>query len=199
MQHPKTGQKDTNGLKKMWNSQNCLLNKQEQLLRNSIIIKTKGAFMKRTLCILTACLLNTGVSYAQKAKPVAAKSTAGANKQTNPVTVAGTYTSQFDEENIVLTTSNDNPTKVTYTISEMEFLMIYDESLTKKAKGKLVFRHTTMDVYYLLEIAPGVMVHFFSTNGLSFDGKAMVQYILAKDKASLSKYTADAVKKSLNL
>jgi hypothetical protein len=155
--------------------------------------------MKRTLCILTACLLITGVSHAQKAKPVAAKSTAGATKQTKPVSVAGTYTSQFDEENIVFTTSNDNPTKLTYTVGEMEFPMIYDEALTKKAKGKLVFRHTTMNVYYLLEVAPGVMVHFFSTTGLSFDGKAMVQYILAKDKANLTKYTTDSVKKSLNL
>jgi hypothetical protein len=155
--------------------------------------------MKRTLCILTACLLITGVGYAQKAKPVAAKSTAGATKQTKPVSVAGTYTTQFDDEKIVFTTSNDNPTKLTYTIGEVEFPMIYDEALTKKAKGKLVFRHTKMDVYYLLEIAPGVMVHFFSTTGLSFDGKAMVQYIVAKDKANLSKYTTESVKKSLNL
>ncbi len=154
--------------------------------------------MKRTLCILTACLLITGVSYAQKAKPVAAKSTAAA-KQTSPITVAGTYYTQFDDEKVVFTTSNDNPTKLTYTIGEIEFPMIYDEVLTKKAKGKLVFRHTTMDVYYLLEVAPGVMVHFFSTTGLSFDGKAMVQYVLAKNKADLTKYTTDGLKKSLNL
>lgn len=99
----------------------------------------------------------------------------------------------------MFTTSNDNPTKLTYTISEIEFTMIFDEALKKKAKGKLVFKHTTMNAYYCIEVVPGVMVHLFSTTGLNFDGTAMVQYVIVKDKANQSKYTTDSVKKSLNL
>ncbi|HRB23435.1 MAG TPA: hypothetical protein PK275_09835 [Chitinophagaceae bacterium] len=155
--------------------------------------------MKRILTAAIACLLFTGISHAQKAKPVAAKKTTSATKQTSPAKVAGTYSTDLGEDNIVFTTSNDNPTKLTYTISEVEFPMIYDEVLTKKAKGKLVFRHTTMDAYYLLEIAPGVMVHLFSTSGLNFDGTAMLQYVLSKNKADLSKYKSADIRKSLNL
>jgi hypothetical protein len=154
--------------------------------------------MKQILTAAIACLLFTQIAHAQKAKPVAAKTNTAA-KQTNPVKVAGTYSTDLGEDNIVFTTSNDNPTKLTYTISEVEFPMIYDEALTKKAKGKLVFKHTTMDAYYLLEIAPGVMLHLFSTTGLNFDGTAMVQYLLVKNKADLAKYKQADIKKSLNL
>jgi len=154
--------------------------------------------MKQILTAAIACLLFTQIAHAQKAKPAAAK-TSAATKQTNPVKVAGTYSTDLGEDNIVFTTSNNNPTRLTYTISEVEFPMIYDEALTKKAKGKLVFRHTTMDAYYLLEIAPGVMVHLFSTTGLNFDGTAMVQYLLVKNKADLAKYKLADIKKSLNL
>jgi hypothetical protein len=155
--------------------------------------------MKRILTAAIACLLFTGISQAQKAKPAAAKKTTAAAKQTNPAKVAGTYSTDLGEDNIVFTTSNDNPTKLTYSISEVEFPMIYDEELTKKAKGKLVFKHNVFDGYYLLEVAPNVMVHIFSTTGLNFDGTAIIQYVLAKNKADLTKYKSADIKKSLNL
>jgi hypothetical protein len=172
-----------------------------------ILLKTTGTifklklnynFMQKIIAAVVACLLFANISHAQKAKPAAAK-TNTATKQTNPVKVAGTYSTDLGEDNIVFTTSNDNPTKLTYTISEVEFPMIFDEALTKKAKGKLVFRHTTMNAYYLLEVAPGVMLHIFSTNGLNFDGTAMLQYLLVKNKADLNKYKQADIKKSLNL
>jgi hypothetical protein len=43
------------------------------------------------------------------------------------------------------------------------------------------------------------VVHIFSIGGLKFDGSAMIQYVLVKDKANLAKYKSDDVKKMLGL
>jgi hypothetical protein len=133
---------------------------------------------------------------AQKAKSALA---AKAQKTSNPVKMAGTYSTDLGEDGIVFTTSNNNPTTLDFSISEVPFTMIFDEALTKQAKGKLVFRHTTMDAYYTIEVAPGVAVHVFSAGGLKFDGSAMIQYVLVKDRANLIKYKSSDIKKSLGI
>jgi hypothetical protein len=152
--------------------------------------------MKKIIITLAACIALTGIVQAQKAKTPVKKSTV--IKVSKPASVAGIYSTDLGEDNIIFTTTNDNPTKLTYTISEVEFPMIYDETLSKQF-GKLIFRHTTMDAYYGIEYAPGIFVHVFTMDGLKFDGTAMLQYVLVKNKADLTKYKSTDIKKSLNL
>jgi hypothetical protein len=118
--------------------------------------------MKKIIITLAACIALINTTHAQKAKTPAKKAATAtkAAKPSKPASVAGIYTADLGEENIIFTTSNDNPTRLTYTIGEVEFPMIYDETLSKQY-GKLIFKHTTMDAYYGIEYAPGVFIHLF--------------------------------------
>jgi hypothetical protein len=149
--------------------------------------------------MIAIALFGIVASTEVKAQKPKSTTVAKAIRASKPINMAGTYSTDLGEDGIIFTTSNDNPTKLDYSISEVPFTMIYDEALTKQAKGKLVFRHTTMDAYYCIEAMPGVVVHIFSIGGLKFDGSAMIQYVLVKDKANLAKYKSDDVKKMLGL